>query len=551
MHERLVESWLDSASERSYQAPFCQMLAADGHRIVHSTRHSPIELGKDVITVDANDAPCAYQLKGHPGGRLTLQGLREIQPQLHELTSLAIPFPELRHVHHRSFLVTNGLVEEEATLAIEQMNAANETDGYPERRLEVIQRGDLLAMASRLGHSLWPTEIQQTHLLLEMLVERGDGLYEFERANRMLRAILGLEAGARPNWSAAEVRRRITSAAILVSLSLKNYDARQNHFASISAWVQFSAAAIAACERFQISFERNARAAVDIALIGIRDALIDLAREALERDPPLVEGDVMLDAAFYRARYTLVLGLLSLLWFWCEEEGWPDDLAREELEAFLHEGRAQLYLWGEAAIPQILAYYWFWRRTESGGRVDGLLLQLLTATVETTANKEPKGLPSPYWSFEDVTRHALAPILGFDQDPMAEETTGRMSFFAESLLHLLVRTNWKQVCRQVWPDVSRIQFVEFRPRSRWEYCLSFSEHGRYRQVQPPMRKEWSDLIEEARSIRCEQAPEPLIGRPMLHALFVVLFPYRASPEVVRTLSRAFNRAWLIPPPVDA
>ena len=70
--------------ERSYQAPFCQMLAADGHLVVHSTRHAAIEFGKDIITIGRDGVPCAFQLKGNPGSRLILRQLRDIRPQLLE-----------------------------------------------------------------------------------------------------------------------------------------------------------------------------------------------------------------------------------------------------------------------------------------------------------------------------------------------------------------------------------------------------------------------------------------------------------------------------------
>jgi hypothetical protein len=213
VHERLIEGWLDSASERSYQTPFCQMLVADGHRIIHSTRHAPIELGKDIITLDRDGTPCAYQLKGHPGGSLTLHGFQDIQEQLRSLIDLAIKYPGVPNRQHKSFLVTNGLIEEEAALAIAQLNEGYINAGLPDRRLEVIQRGQLLDMANRLGEALWPTEIEQTHRLLEMLVEDGNGPFPVTRANLMLSEILGLTPGQRPKWSAANVRRRITSAA--------------------------------------------------------------------------------------------------------------------------------------------------------------------------------------------------------------------------------------------------------------------------------------------------------------------------------------------------
>jgi hypothetical protein len=549
VHERLIEGWLDSASERSYQAPFCQMLVAEGYRILHSTRHSSIELGKDVVAVHPKGSACAYQLKGQPGGRLTLHAFREIQGQLRELTDIALPFSGHQKTQHRSFLVTNGYVEEEVRLAIEGMNAGNANSGYPDRRLEVIQRGDLLQMAQRLGASLWPTEIQGTHALLQMLVDEGDGPFPVERATSMLADMLGL-GPVKQKWRAPELRRRITSAALLTSLSLQNFEARQNHLATAVAWVVFSVSAIAACERLELSVQRNAAASISVAMEAAKDALIDLTKEVLERDT-MLEGDAVVDFSVYRGRFTLLLGLLALVWFWCEKDGWPDDLDRDALERFLVENRDQVLLWGEGAIPQILVYYWALRRLRPGVRSDSLLLSLLRSTIATDHNRQPKGLPSPYWDYESVVRHELSGFLGAEQDPMAEETGTGASYFAEGLMHLSVRANWKRVCKDLWPDFTRFQMIEFIPAEPWQHCTYRSEYGEYSQVQPVHRKEWADLVDEARSIRCDRIPPALVNEPFLHAFFMMVFPHRGTPDAVRRLSYDLNPVWLLAkPPVS-
>ena len=63
MLERVIENWLDKATERSFEKPYCYMLAAEGHTIIHLTRHSSMELGKDIITIAPDGTPCAFQLK--------------------------------------------------------------------------------------------------------------------------------------------------------------------------------------------------------------------------------------------------------------------------------------------------------------------------------------------------------------------------------------------------------------------------------------------------------------------------------------------------------
>lgn len=548
MYERLVEGWLDSASERSFQGPFCQMLSFQGHRIVHSTRHSAIELGKDVITVGPDGIPCAYQLKGNPGGRLTLNQFKDVQGQLFQLVNMPIPVDALRSQPHRSFVVTNGWVEEETRLAISELNSGFARDGFPDRRLEIIDRGELLTMASDMGHSLWPSEFEKMHLLIGLLAEEGHDKFPVPKLHDLLVDVLKLEEDSNDQLNAQALRRRITSAALLVSVALRNFQRKENHYASVSAWVLYCAYAIAACERHGCSFLKNGRAAVDLALTSIRDTLISLAQEALISRWP-VEGDVMVDSVVYKARYTLLLSLMSMLWFWCEDEGWPPSLDKTKIVGFLETGSANLYLWGEAAIPQILCHYWFLRATSPLSSHELILASMLRRISDRHSTEQLEGLAQPYYDFEDVARHKLSAILGRDQDPLRDEYSGLMSYFAEALIHVLVRTGRKQACKHVWPDLTRLQFVSFVPEFKWQYCLWRTQYGEYIKKQPPLTKNWEELVEEARRIDCPDVPGNLHGNRILHALFLILIPYRSTPAAIRALARRFDETWFIAPPV--
>ena len=44
--ERIVENWLTSATERSFQIPFCQLLSAQGEKLVYIATHGQFEKGK-------------------------------------------------------------------------------------------------------------------------------------------------------------------------------------------------------------------------------------------------------------------------------------------------------------------------------------------------------------------------------------------------------------------------------------------------------------------------------------------------------------------------
>ena len=191
MLEKLVESWLDSAGERSYQPAFCQMLAAEGHLVLHSTRHSQIEFGKDIISVAPDRVACAFQLKGNPKARLTLTQFNTIRSQIQALVTQPIVYPGLnaRKRHHRSYLVTNGEIDEEVQRAVDDLNRGFQ-HLYGANALQLWSRGRMFDMAMRLGSSLWPAELGDLNTLLELLVHSGEDQFPAAKFHLLLAAIL-------------------------------------------------------------------------------------------------------------------------------------------------------------------------------------------------------------------------------------------------------------------------------------------------------------------------------------------------------------------------
>lgn len=546
MYERLLENWLDNASERSYQAPFCQMLSAQGHTILHSTRHRPIEFGKDVLTVAPDGIPCAYQLKGNPSGHLTLQQFREIQAQLFELAVHPLAHPGLPRVRHRAFLVTNGEVEEEARLSLREMNRRIAESGAPP--VELIARGQLLGWARDLGANLWPSELRDISDLLNVLVADGTDQLPFEIFHRLLADTLSLREESPAVKGAAELRRSIASAGILTAVALKNFYERRNHVAIVAGWTLFAAYAIGACARNKKSFRRNGAAAVAIAEEAAVLSLSDLCSELTERDD-LIEGDPMVDFVFYRARLTLVASLMCAYWFRSRTSGWPQEGHEAFVESFIPKGLDEFHLWGEGAIPQLLAFHWYRRAKDATPAPDGMLVSLLNTVVASALGKGAKRLASPYFTLEDVMQHELRPLLPHLDDPLGEESETRRSFFAEGLLHLLVRTNFKSPCQTAWPDFSRLSLQRFIPEKEWQYVLWRTTAGRERTVQPPFEKRWEDLKTDARDVAGGGIPSALKQRPWLLFLFVIFLPFRATPDAIRFLGRQFNETWFIAPPI--
>lgn len=143
----------------------------------------------------------------------------------------------------------------------------------------------------------------------------------------------------------------------------------------------------------------------------------------------------------------------------------------------------------------------------------------------------------------------MSPILGSHQDALRKEASGVYSYYAEALMHLLVRTGRKNACKFLWPNLTRIRFISFVPESKWQYCLWRTIKGKYVEVEPPLTKKWDDLVNEARCVDCPDVPTSMKENKYLHLLFLILFPYRGTPAVVRSLAYCFDRTWFIQSPI--
>src|SRR5437867_332379 len=102
-----------------------------------------MEMGKDVITLAPDGIPCAYQLKGAHGGKISLKKWRdEVSKQVIDLALGKVIHPSLVNAKaHRSYLVVNGQLEEEVIRAIDDFNRA-----HPRHRIRTILMGELFRM---------------------------------------------------------------------------------------------------------------------------------------------------------------------------------------------------------------------------------------------------------------------------------------------------------------------------------------------------------------------------------------------------------------------
>ena len=525
MLEKIIENWLDKTTERSFQQPYCYMLSADGHTIIHSTRHSAMEMGKDIITIAPDETPCAFQLKT---GNISLTKWRnEISPQIDDLVCGQINHPSVdSSKHHRSYLVTNGRIEEEVSRAIDDRNRAWARQGQSYFRLETIVRGELLKKATKLGIDLWPSELTDIKTLLEMFLEGGEGVLPKGKLASLFESTFLLDNEIAPSEN--HCKRTIASAALLCTIATSSFTKGENHVAEIEAWTLYIAYVLALAERQDLP-SKVYEGEFEIATQSIYDFLVNLCDEMKERKN-LIEGNPLADSYVYGVRLTWLVGLMSVYALWRRSNGEPKGEADDFLREFCKKKRRQLKLWGEAAIPQWLAFFWYFRKIDGTMEPDILLYSLISAICKLNHPRSKTFLANSYYEAEDILPH----IFGIAEEPITDTFRGN-SHTLEGLTHLYVRRNWKQTMRVLWPNITRLAYRSFVPENYCDFYRWKNEEGTDKIVFPKHTQEWEEL--KSASFESEGAciPPSIKKHPVLLLLFLCVYPHRMNSEIMRWL----------------
>ena len=380
-----------------------------------------MELGKDIITINHKGTPCAFQLKT---GNISLAKWRsEVNPQIDDLVYGKINHPSVDNSrHHRSYLVTNGNIEEEVSRAIDDRNRAWKDQGLP-YCLKTVVRGQILEKAKKLEIDLWPSELTDMKTLLEMFLESGEGVLPKKKLASLFESTIPLtllDNGKQP--SEKRCARVIASTALLCAIATSSFSNKNNHVAEIEAWVMYISYVLALAERWELP-PKIYRAGVEIARQSLYSSLANLCTEIRDREE-LIEGDILADSYVYRIRLTWLLGLMSIYALWRQRDGNPKNDVDDFLREFCKEKQHLLELWGEAAIPQFLAFFWYFRKITGTMEPDVLLSHLISAICQHNGPNSRTYLANPYYEAEDILPHLLAPILGSGEDPLDETFIG-------------------------------------------------------------------------------------------------------------------------------
>jgi len=535
--ERVIDDWLTKTTERAFQAPFCQMLAAQGETIIHSSRHCTMELGKDVISIATDGRVHAYQLKSTTTDRLSFSAWRNgLQKQAFDLVATAVRHPSISSKkHHRSFFVVNGSIEEEVSEDIQRMNEAWASQGFPDYKLETIVLGQLVEMATSLESSLWPDEVRDVNSILQLYLDSGEGQLPKERFAQLLESTARLSETNREKISKAECVRLMASTGVLCALALTRFTEKENRLAEIEGWTIYLAVVFGLAQRHNLP-RKLWSPFVDLASMFIQGLLEHLAEDA-RNITNLIVGDPLSDRFVREIRITHLTALFSLFWNWRRFLQTELSEIDEFLRSFCVNNSPYLLLWGEAAAPQLLAAYWGLQSMAPALHTDKLLLSQIDLISKVNGREGSGLLFSPYYGPEDVFEYLFE-----ISDEDIPESFRRRSHTIECFIALAVRENLRQGMRYRWPGISHLMFAEFQAEKKWHYCRHRNQgEGKLILRDPNDRQSWSELRGLYDGSGESDLPRVLKDYPIQTLLILICYPHRLRSSWVIWLDDRFRK----------
>ena len=245
-----------------------------------------------------------------------------------------------------------------------------------------------------------------------------------------------------------------------------------------------------------------------------------------------IEGSSLAETAYHalfvRIRLTHVLGLMSNYALWRRDRKESDPKRDDFLREFCLKHQNKLLLWGEHAIPQFLAYYFYFRTIDATCVPDKFLLNLITTIATANAPNGSRPLFNPYYTIEET----LPFLIGTADDPL-DDDFNEASYTLEALIHLFVPRNWKQAMFSIWPATTRVSARRFKPAQKWGYYFWRCDKGRYEEKMSTPNQKWDDLKATASEHKGNELPKLIKNVPILYLCFLCVFPHRLHANGVR------------------
>ncbi|HMG78611.1 MAG TPA: hypothetical protein VK591_08005 [Xanthobacteraceae bacterium] len=533
--EKLIEIWLDSAGERQYQFAFRNSLLTASYTILHDTSHTALELGKDVIAVAPNGELIAYQLKGNPGGRITISQWHELIPQINALVHQPIFHPAVKNgTPHTPFLVTNGEIHEDVLAAIAAYNSSVSANSPKARGLRTIARGQLLRMFFDSADTLWPAGIQTQRNILNVYAAAGNDELPIREFVEILSSVL------RGKYSDTAIPAVHLVTAILAS----NWIGHENYFELVKMYTLLAISAACYQARWKRQRAKDKRF-FDEIMFDVRSQTLSFIDDLLNnyKRPVFLNRDAFNEFGYYHPRKKMIAGVISAALL---DRDMPlNQQQRDGLRDLVCNMKHSKFMLWEGIVPCCLAEFWALSNFQGTREPDRRLAILANDILNSNGQENPDyHLPGPYYSLGDVVRWKYKTLLQNFRSNIDQDDHYRRSWFVDAIFMVLVRRNYKQTCKLLWPSVTRFTHI----RTQLPDSVSFGPMpcenaiSEEKLIDTRTQKNWDDLTKEASETATPEIPTELLSRPFLTLLYCLFLPQRMDRNVILWLDRQFCKS---------
>jgi hypothetical protein len=539
--EKLIEIWLDNATEREYQFAFRSALLFSGYNVIHNTSHTSLELGKDVIALAPNGEIQAYQLKGNPGGRLTISQWHLLIPQINALVYQPINHPNIDPQKiHQPFLVTNGEIHEDVAAAIVSYNQRAAASQPPSKPLKTIARGELFKIIVDHAAKLWPADLNLQRQILNILASDGEDVAPQDAYCKLIWSVLGIHD--EKNKFKME---RVAAAHLITSIIVQNWQKKNNLFEVVRIYILLYGAVSAYVEKAGLKEKAAAHFFQEIEF-NIRETLlnfIDWVRREFDGKP--LGDNILIEFSYFHLRKRMLMGLFSVAAMDTELE--LDDETKDFLWQFICKSKTKKFVIGEFIVPWCLAVFWAKLNLQGTNEPVRELAEILSTIVNLNGLKAVNGhIPGPYYGPEEIIKWKYGAFLGVGLSALDEDSQFRRSWFVEGLFYLIVRRNYKHFCKGIWPDLTKFLHVRTRLGSRWTFGLTDVDDSTEEDKQIRVPQSWDDVVRTIEQIPAPDLPANFLKKPIFLLLYCLFVPYRCDSEIILWLDRKLVKSWFNP-----
>lgn len=518
---KIVSSWLTETDERGLQVAFCHWLMSRGFRVIHSTSHNAMEVGKDVVALGPDGTLNAYQLKAHRGTHLGMSDFRaDVQPQLYDLSSTAVVIPGIEpRMPDHVFVVANSDFHEHVHREIDDRNRASRGRWAD---IQIIGRSQLLSDLVDLAEALLPDDVVASHAMLELLLNDGRGEFPIEKFAPLLEML----ATSLPSESGQSGRRRLyAKMAVVTEVAAGPWRKIGNHLGVFQAYGTCLMAA-------SLGWSLHGKHDDDFESL---DFIASAAVGSLESILSECENATVADIAHANeydqvglAKVMHFLGLASLCALMCgagntDVDGHPYVGKCKKLIGKLGSNR---YIWGEAAVPHALCVGLFLERYATGS----ISNEYWTWCVRSVVDINSEGSNRSFHPWDRLEGDNARYLLGIKK---RESPRVLDSYWTDPVIRVAVRLNLKSLVKSIWPMAVSQGICRF---------LTTDEHGLYRlkndsgmntTIHRPLPVRWSQLVEEAKKSTTQDCIYS--RRPYWYLIAVFVYPHRVNADILGAL----------------